>query len=128
MGEFQTCNEFGWSGICNEDSNCPFVRGYSTVEFLWSWCLDIFGISKHDVLEGTRRTNERYGNSTPQSSRVIFINGNVDPWSNVSVIVSPSPQLPTVFVPGASHHFWTHPSLPSDSVYVDEARSTIWKQ
>ena len=29
---------------------------------------------------------------------------------------------------GASHHFWTHPSKPTDSPEVVRARETIWRQ
>jgi hypothetical protein len=31
-------------------------------------------------------------------------------------------------VTGASHHFWTHPSLSTDSAEVVDARNAIWKQ
>ncbi len=31
-------------------------------------------------------------------------------------------------VEGASHHFWTHPSLPTDQKSVVEARIVIRKQ
>lgn len=29
---------------------------------------------------------------------------------------------------GASHHFWTHPSKPTDTSDVVKARREIWKQ
>ena len=32
---------------------------------------------------------------------------------------------PVLLVPGASHHFWTHPALPTDSPYVVKARLQI---
>ena len=32
---------------------------------------------------------------------------------------------PSILVPGASHHFWTHPALPTDSPYVVKARLQI---
>ncbi|CAN0443249.1 unnamed protein product [Laminaria digitata] len=36
--------------------------------------------------------------------------------------------LPFLSSAGASHHFWTHPSKPTDSPDVVKARETIWAQ
>jgi serine protease 16 len=36
--------------------------------------------------------------------------------------------MQTLWVVGASHHFWTHPSLPTDTAEVVEARKAIWQQ
>ena len=29
----------------------------------------------------------------------------------------------TIIITQASHHFWTHPPLPTDSIYIQEARA-----
>ena len=42
--------------------------------------------------------------------------------------VSPSPALPTLMVPGASHHAWTHPTYPTDQASVVKARGLIRQQ
>ncbi|CAM9640606.1 unnamed protein product, partial [Hapterophycus canaliculatus] len=63
-----------------------------------------------------------------RGSRVIFPNGAIDPWHALGVMKSPMPGLPTIFVKGASHHFWTHPSKPTDSPNIVKARVFIWDQ
>ena len=57
-------------------------------------------------------TNEVYGGSNIQGSRIIFTNGKIDPWRALGVIDSPNSQEPTLMVRAASHHFWTHPTGP----------------
>ena len=37
----------------------------------------------------------------------------------------PNDEQDVLWVNGASHHFWTHPSKPSDSQEVNAARQTI---
>jgi hypothetical protein len=44
------------------------------------------------------------------------------------VLEAPNSEEPTLWVVGASHHFWTHPSLPTDSAEVNKARQVIWAQ
>ena len=62
----------------------------------------------------------------------MYPNGEIDPWSSLGILTTPigstSADQPTFWVKGASHHFWTHPSLPTDSNYVIEARNAIWNQ
>ena len=60
--------------------------------------------------------------------RIMYPNGEIDPWHALGVLSSPNDGQPILWVPGASHHFWTHPSLPTDSAEVVSARNTIWKQ
>lgn len=36
--------------------------------------------------------------------------------------------LPTMMVPGASHHAWTHPARPTDQPSVVAARAAIARQ
>ena len=74
---------------------------------------------------------------------MLFTNGQIDPWHYESVLTSISNLEPAIWVPGvscalhaghvsswhhhhhtqASHHFWTHPPLPTDSIYIQEARA-----
>ena len=56
------------------------------------------------------------------------VNGMVDPWAGLAILHSPSDQLPALMVPGASHHAWTHPSLPTDQPSVVRARRAIHAQ
>lgn len=91
-------------------------------------CSKAFGISSDQVDYQIQQTLSRYGGDKIASSRIIFPNGQIDPWRANGVNDSPNDEEPVFLVPGASHHFWTHPSLPTDSVEVNRAREKIWKQ
>lgn len=73
-------------------------------------------------------TTEFYGSDRPGATRILFPNGQIDPWSALGVHHAPSRSEPTLSVAGASHHSWTHPSLPTDQPEVVEARRVIWYQ
>jgi len=124
---YQTCNEFAFYQTCDEDSNCPFTKGLNTLEWNLKQCEAAFNISADQVSQNVVDSNNYYGADRPTSTRVVFPNGQVDPWHYLSVLVTPGPDLPTVWVPGASHHFWTHLPQDSDDVLIDWAREAIWK-
>jgi thymus-specific serine protease len=50
------------------------------------------------------------------------------PWHATGLLHSPKASEPTLWVTGSSHHYWTHPTLPTDSPEVVEARQVIWYQ
>lgn len=97
-----------------------------------TFCRTDYGISQDEIASAIEKTNAHYGGLRPDlshnASRILYVNGDVDPWSGLSILKAPSPSLPTLLVPGASHHAWTHPSLPTDQASVVEARSTIRQQ
>ena len=77
------------------------------------------------------RSNLRTGGGSPEGSRVLFVNGEVDPWKAASILpvdTPPSHLLPTMEVGGASHHQWTHPPQPTDSPELLRARESITRQ
>lgn len=123
---FQTCKEFGFYQTCAEGSNCPFTKGYNTLAFNVDQCQELFNISPQQVHDNVEATNKFYGGDRPPSTRVLWVNGQVDPWHFLSVLVSPGHKHPTIWVPGDSHHYWTHPSLGSNTVQDREAREAIW--
>jgi len=85
----------------------------STLAYYGGWDL-IPGDDKSAVLEGQKR--------------LLFVNGNADPWSELSVNEKRgSSNVQTIHVPGASHHFWTHPVKESDDNHVVEARQAIYR-
>mmetsp|Transcript_85057 Transcript_85057/g.214338 ORF Transcript_85057/g.214338 Transcript_85057/m.214338 type:complete len:572 (-) Transcript_85057:397-2112(-) len=123
---FQTCKEFGFYQTCADGSNCPFTKGYNTLAFNVDQCQELFDISPQQVARNVEATSKFYGGDRPNSTRVLWVNGQIDPWHYLSVLVSPGHKLPTIWVPGDSHHYWTHPSLPSNTAYDREAREAIW--
>jgi hypothetical protein len=125
---YQTCSEWGFYQTCNVGSDCPYAQGLHTVDVDADMCHAAFGVSPVQLRNQIAFTEQMYGGSDIQSTRILFPSGEIDPWNAGSVLVSPNSQEPVMMVTGASHHFWTHPSLPTDSAEVNAARVTIWNQ
>lgn len=130
---YQTCNEFGFYQTCEIDSTCMFLRGLDSVDFYVKDCRK-YDLNKSDVARNIENTNKHYGALKPigpsgsLGSCVLWPNGEVDPWSTLSVLKSPAPEQPVIYVPGASHHAWTWPSQPGDQASVIRARELIRDQ
>jgi len=122
---WQTCAEFGFYQTCETGSACFYTQGLSDLESEMSFCAAQFGISKDAVAENIRYSNTYYGADRPEGTRVLYVNGEVDPWRANSITTQFSTRLPVLSVDGASHHAWTHPSDPSDQVSVQQARVEI---
>lgn len=125
---YQTCTEFAFYQTCEVGSQCFFTQGLILLEDFLSECRDSWGISEDKVIKNVNYTNEYYGGLTPSGTRVLYPSGEVDPWQALSIRKAPNPDMPAFTIPGASHHFWTHPSLPTDQSSVVAARATIWTQ
>eukprot|EP00286_Rhodomonas_abbreviata_P001794 CAMPEP_0181289514 /NCGR_PEP_ID=MMETSP1101-20121128/921_1 /TAXON_ID=46948 /ORGANISM="Rhodomonas abbreviata, Strain Caron Lab Isolate" /LENGTH=382 /DNA_ID=CAMNT_0023393737 /DNA_START=329 /DNA_END=1477 /DNA_ORIENTATION=+ len=125
---YQTCTEWGFYQTCNVGTDCPYTQGLHDINVDYDICQQAFGVSPEQVNYQIQHGNAVYGGSDIQSSRIIFTNGQIDPWQANGVLEEPNAEEPVLMVTGASHHFWTHPSLPTDSAAVNEAREIIWKQ
>jgi hypothetical protein len=125
---YQTCTEWGFYQTCSTDSRCPYTQGLHNIQSDLDLCESAFGIKSEDVYAQITNTQAIYGGRDIQGSRIFFVNGEIDPWHANSVLVPPNLQEPTLWVKGASHHFWTHPSLPTDAPEINEARQKIWSQ
>jgi len=150
---YQTCSEFGFYLTCNQDSECPYGRGYHDVDQDLEMCQEVFGIDPSDVENNVDSTLSYYGgwSLTPNTTgedkvrpknaplglsegsleydgqkRLIFAYGSVDPWTALAV-TSGNEDHPSVGVAGASHHFWTHQVKDSDAEEVRAARQTIYE-
>lgn len=126
---YQTCTEFGFYQSCASGSACPFVRGLVDLQSEARGC-GLYNISLAAVERAVEATNSHYGGLRPsgpggrRGSCVLWVNGEVDPWASLSVLAS-RPGQPVLWVPGASHHAWTHPAALSDQPSVVEARGLI---
>merc|ERR1712146_831943 len=134
---------------------CVYAQGLHTLDVDIQLCQDmfegIFDSDEENTTEGgnlgkitdtinnhVTLSNAYFGGSHPGGSRIFFPNGDIDPWKALGVGVNifssngltkhDSKDLPTLMVDGASHHFWTHPSLPTDAPEINEARAIIWYQ
>lgn len=124
---WQTCNEFGFYQSCETGSKCMFTQGLATGT-LSAGCGNEFNISDELVAANINYTNVYYGGLKPEGTRVLWANGEVDPWSTLAVLETTRPEQPTLYVKGASHHAWTHAALPTDQPTVVSARDAIRQQ
>ncbi|CAK6974988.1 LOW QUALITY PROTEIN: thymus-specific serine protease [Scomber scombrus] len=81
---YQTCTEFGFYQTC-EDATCPF-SGMVTLQSETRLCPMLFGISQHSLPGRIAFTNTYYGGDNPDTHRVLYVNGGIDPWQELSVI------------------------------------------
>lgn len=136
---WQTCTEFGFYQTCEMGSHCPYGQGYHTLEHDLQICSFAFGVSNDEVKANIQQTLEYYGDKELKGgSRILSVNGNVDPWSTLArtnytagtvrtdnSVNNEDALLPVYNVVGASHHFWTHPAKDTDSRNVLDARTFI---
>lgn len=124
---YQTCAEFAFYQTCDPGSACPFTRApwLDTLQSSLALCSVAYNITAAQVAKNVADSNNYYGGDHPGGTRILFVNGDIDPWHVQSVLKSLSPLLPALVVPGASHHAWTHPPRPTDSPAVVRVRVQI---
>jgi pimeloyl-ACP methyl ester carboxylesterase len=122
---WQTCTEFGYYQTCEEDSICPFGRGLHPIDMDFEICQVAYNLTQKEVEQNVAKTVEWYGDVRKRATRVLSVNGDVDPWSVLAILDSDNPLMPAHIVKGASHHFWTHASKGSDNQEVRDARDII---
>ncbi|XP_071446334.1 putative serine protease K12H4.7 [Hetaerina americana] len=122
---YQTCSEFGFFQTSNSSAQ-PFGRDFQ-LNFFIQQCMDIFG----DMFDGKflnsaiNRTNIFYGGTGIQASRIIFVQGSIDPWHALGVTKSLSPDSPAIYINGTSHCADMMPSYPSDPPQLKSAHEEI---
>ncbi|CAH2314237.1 thymus-specific serine protease [Pelobates cultripes] len=117
---YQTCTEFGYYQTC-EDSSCPFSP-LITLSSQLALCPRIFQIPLESVQKSVQFTNEFYGSNHPKSSRIIFVNGDIDPWHALSVLKNQSHSEVAIFINGTAHCANMSPSRPNDPPSLQKAR------
>lgn len=121
---WQTCSEFGFYQTC-EDEFCPYATSFHMVDMDLEMCEVAFNVT--DVYENVEASIDYFGGLDMNGgSRVLFVNGDVDPWSALGLLNSTDHGLPAITVPGASHHAWTHSIRKTDSKEIEDARKFIY--
>jgi len=127
---WQTCTEWGFYQTCPDDPQykCPYARGLHRVDTDLALCESAFGLSPEDVTSQVAATNGLYGGWNMQATRILFPNGEIDPWKALGMSHPPNSRCPIMLVKTASHHYWTHPAQETDNQYILDARQQIWDQ
>jgi hypothetical protein len=121
---WQTCTEVGFYQTCIHET-CPYSTHFHTVDQDLAICQAAYNIT--NVYENVQSTRDYYGGLDISSgSRVLTVNGDVDPWSVLGLHESPKYSLPVEMVAGASHHFWTHEIKDTDAPEIQRIRSYIY--
>lgn len=100
---YQTCTEFGYYQTTSSKSQ-PFTDNIS-LNFYTEMCSVLFGadFDEKRIDAGIKDTNEFYGGRRPNVTKVVFTNGDLDPWSTLGVLEDLSYNAPAVVIPRASH-------------------------
>ncbi|XP_030298317.1 thymus-specific serine protease [Sparus aurata] len=101
---YQTCTEFGFYQTC-EDATCPF-SGMVTLAVHTEVCPMLFGISQHSLPGRIAFTNTYYGGDNPSTHRVLYVNGGIDPWKELSVMqgrTEEGEEAETIFIEDTAH-------------------------
>mmetsp|Transcript_3299 Transcript_3299/g.6088 ORF Transcript_3299/g.6088 Transcript_3299/m.6088 type:complete len:552 (-) Transcript_3299:124-1779(-) len=122
---YQTCTEFGFYQTCEVESSCPYAKGMHIIDQDLETCAQVYGIDGDMVRNNVQQTLEYFGGWDIDSSNILFVNGDVDPWSALALQDS-TETLPVVNVVGASHHFWTHSVKSTDDKEIEQARNIIY--
>jgi thymus-specific serine protease len=123
---YQTASEFGYLQSCEADTTCPFD---AVAAFSYQGQLDVleqaFQINAAEFASNIAFSNLYYGSNHPAGSRIIYVNGHVDPWHALSVLESLSNEQVAVFIEGTSHCQNMQPTLPTDPPALTAARQKI---
>ncbi|XP_022106757.1 thymus-specific serine protease-like [Acanthaster planci] len=123
---YQTCTQFGYYQTCDNNTNCMFLPQVD-VDYYLTWCAEAYNISAINVLEQVNFTNTYYGGDNPRGTRVLFVDGTIDPWYALSVLKDLPEDLKFIFINGTSHCEDMAPSNPNDTPALKAGRLAIEK-
>lgn len=124
---YQTCTEFGYYQTCVSERDCPFLQ-LMTLSWNLDLCGRVFGVDPASVASAVRFTNEYYGADHPRGSRILFVNGDIDPWHALSVLRNETRSEVAIFINGTAHCANMSPTSPSDPPSLTNARLKIDEQ
>ncbi|KAJ3230072.1 hypothetical protein HDU81_004799 [Chytriomyces hyalinus] len=109
---YQSCNEFGYSLTAQsvDPQKNQLVENWSvysqalTLEYQKSWCVQTGLAETATGAASVQRTNAKYGGLNVNASRVLWINGALDPWRWLSNYgTSPDPRHKVMIFANATH-------------------------
>uniref|UniRef100_UPI00358EA12B thymus-specific serine protease-like n=1 Tax=Myxine glutinosa TaxID=7769 RepID=UPI00358EA12B len=124
---FQTCTEFGYYQTCNVSLGCPFSKLMSLDDSLVA-CSKVFGVETSEITFSVAFTNEFYGAAHPRGSRILFVNGDIDPWHALSILRNETISETAIYIRGTAHCANMLPPSDSDPRTLRLARQKIEAQ
>jgi len=121
---YQTCIEFGYFQT-TDSPNQPFGN-LVPLSYFTDQCKDGFGF---DFLPDINATNDYYGGNNPKgATKILFVNGSLDPWHALGVTKKIDHTLPFILIEGTAHCADMHPAKISDPPGLAKAQSLITRQ
>ncbi|ETV96322.1 hypothetical protein H310_10484 [Aphanomyces invadans] len=126
---YQTCAEFGFGQTTASATSIFSALSYNNVDkVLYEMCYQVYGIPKAQTDAAIAAVNQKYGGLDIDVDHVVFPNGNIDPWSALSVtnatgVVNPKSEV--VFIDGTSHCRDMSAASPTDSASVVLAHQRV---
>lgn len=130
---YQTCTEFGFYQTCDEGSRCMFTQGLISFQGNRAkpsdFCYEQYGIPLDETMQRINETRSYLDERIASATRILWANGNVDPWSTLSHRQSPGRDQPVIWpIEGASHMAWLQAADPNDQQSIKDARERIYAQ
>lgn len=123
---YQTCTEFGWFQSADYYEQpfgdwFTFPANYSMLQ-----CADIFDKDLFfQIFDNVDDTNRYYGGWNISTTRVVFPNGQLDPWHAMSVTKDISAEATAIYIFGTAHCADMYPDDYLDPPQLSEARDRI---
>jgi lysosomal Pro-X carboxypeptidase len=123
----------GWDVLACADEAMPMSTD-GVRDMFWKEDFDYQTYSEYcEYLYGVRPdyefTLKFFGGITDKdylsSSRIVFTNGNLDPWSGGSPIKTLREDLPACYIIDGAHHLDLRPPHPMDPVGVTQCRAQV---
>lgn len=122
---YQTCTEFGF--YQTSSTHKSLFGSLLNLEFFVETCKRIFDneFNFYRMLKGIRRSNILYGGLDIEVSRVVFIQGTLDPWHVLGLTKSSKVGNTVILINGTAHCANMYPPSQNDSVQLINARNEI---
>ena len=70
------------------------------LKFFVDQCQDLFGLNETIIQNGIAETNRYYGARNLDVNRVVFVNGDIDPWHMLGITKKHGHDAPAIFIKG----------------------------
>jgi len=125
---WQTCSEYGFYQITNESIfTAPF-----DLSLFDAMCSDAYGpgYNMRSLEQNVIRTNSTFGGRDVRQTNVIYTNGDVDPWSALSVVENKKRpvKINAWMTPGTSHCAILYADQPYDVPQLSMVRQQVFYQ
>jgi len=125
---YQTCGEYGYYQTVESD-DVPFSKRI-TLDYFLNMCKDVYGIDPSLPAKSVNYTNDYYGSRDVRSSRIVFVNGSVDPWHALGIVTDTrTPKdMPVHYITGTAHCADLYAPSRDDLPDLTAAREATWRE